>query len=149
MKGKVFIFPKQTSTDYVSLTPINITKPLEKVSVCLRSFSDLIHTYSHFSLATPGMGSAFYFYESSFSSSVYINQDSTTFMTGGEPFDWRHTCVTWDSDNGVVQIWINGKLYPRRVCMKGSSIAAKTSVVLGQKQDSFEGQSSLCGHLLE
>ncbi|XP_077327287.1 C-reactive protein-like [Lithobates pipiens] len=141
MKGKVFLFPKQTYTDYVSLTP-NITKPLEKVSVCLRSFSDLLRTYSLFSLATPGVGGAFYFYESSLSgSSVYINQNSTTIMTGGGPFDWRHTCVTWDSDNGVVQLWVNGMIYPRKVCMKGSSIAAETTIVLGQKQDSFEGQS--------
>lgn len=49
--------------------------------------------------------------------------------------------MTWDSDNGVVQLWVNGMIYPRKVCMKGSSIAAQTSIVLGQKQDSFEGQS--------
>ncbi|XP_073479431.1 C-reactive protein-like isoform X3 [Aquarana catesbeiana] len=140
MKGKVFLFPKETNTDYVSLTP-NITKPLEKVSVCLRSYTDLPGTCSLFSLATPGMEEAFYIADYSLSSTIYINGNSTRFITASESLVWRHICVTWDSDTGVVLLWINGKLYLRTVSTKGSSIAAETSIVLGQRQNTFEGQS--------
>ncbi|XP_073479438.1 uncharacterized protein [Aquarana catesbeiana] len=140
LEGKVFVFPKETDTDYVILRP-TITRPLQKVSVCLRSYTDLSRPYTPFSLATPGKQNAFLIYlQPPNICSVYINQEVTNFKTDLESLDWRHICVTWDSDTGVVQIWVNGKLYPRRVSMKGSSITAETSIVLGQDQDSFGGK---------
>ncbi|XP_073479432.1 C-reactive protein-like [Aquarana catesbeiana] len=137
MNDKVFLFPKDKHTDHVSLTS-NITKPLEKFSVCLYFFRDFLRNFNLFSLASPGTGNKFYFSDSSSSNTVHMNKDSALFRTNMEPYEWKHTCVTWNSDTGVVKLWVNGKLYPRRVCMKGASIPAETSMVLGQKQDSFE-----------
>ncbi|XP_077327297.1 uncharacterized protein LOC143961839 isoform X1 [Lithobates pipiens] len=140
LEDKVFVFPKESSTDYVILRP-TITRPLQKISVCLRSYTDLSRPYTPFSLATPGKDNAFVIYlQPPNTCSVYINQELTSFKTDLESLDWRHICVTWDSDTGVVQLWVNGKLYPRRGSMKGSSIAAETSIVLGQDQDSFGGK---------
>ncbi|XP_077327303.1 serum amyloid P-component-like [Lithobates pipiens] len=139
LENKVFVFPKGTNTAHVILRP-TITRPLQKVSVCLRSYTDLSRPYTPFSLATPGKDNAFLIYlQPPNTCSVYINQELTSFKTDPESLEWRHICVTWDSNTGVVQLWINGKLYPRRVSMKGSSIAAETSIVLGQEQDSFGG----------
>ncbi|CAI9597503.1 unnamed protein product [Staurois parvus] len=151
MESKVFVFPKETSTAHVILRP-EITRPLQEVSVCLRSYTDLSRPYTPFSLATPGKDNAFFIYlQPPNVCSVHINQEDTYFRTDSESLDWRHICVTWDSNTGVVQLWVNGKLYPRRVSMKGSSIAAEASIVLGQEQDSFgggfEASQSLVGEI--
>ncbi|PIO34338.1 hypothetical protein AB205_0108440, partial [Aquarana catesbeiana] len=151
LESKVFVFPKETDTDHVILRP-TIIRPLQEVSVCLRSFTDFSRSYTPFSLATPGKDNAFVIYlQPPNTCFIYINQKLTSFNTDSESLDWRHICVTWDSNTGVVQLWVNGKLYPRRVSMKGSSIAAETSIVLGQEQDSFGGRfnekQSLVGEL--
>ncbi|CAI9611265.1 unnamed protein product [Staurois parvus] len=139
LESKVFVFPKETSTAHVILRP-EITRPLQEVSVCLRSYTDLSRPYTPFSLATPGKDNAFLIYlQPPNTCFVHINQEDTYFKTDSESLDWRHICVTWDSNTGVVQLLVNGKLYPRRVSMKGSSIAAEGSIVLGQEQDSFGG----------
>ncbi|KAM5126676.1 LOW QUALITY PROTEIN: uncharacterized protein ACMZJ9_021204 [Mantella aurantiaca] len=140
LENKVFVFPKETNTSHVILRPLT-TKSLQKVSVCLRSYTDLTRTYPLFSLATPGKDNAFLIsFQPPNICSVHINQEITNFKTDLESLDWRHTCVSWDSDTGVIQLWVNGKLYPRKVSMKGSSIDAEGSIVLGQEQDSFGGE---------
>ncbi|XP_077327318.1 C-reactive protein-like isoform X2 [Lithobates pipiens] len=140
LESKVFVFPKETDTDHVILRP-TIIRPLQEVSVCLRYFTDLSSPYTLFSLATLEKDNAFVIYlQPPNTCSVYINQELASFKTDSESLDWRHICVTWDSNTGLVQLWVNGKLYPRRVSMKGSSIAAETSIVLGQEQDSFGGK---------
>ncbi|KAM5170564.1 LOW QUALITY PROTEIN: uncharacterized protein ACMZJ9_003479 [Mantella aurantiaca] len=139
LENKVFVFPKETNTAHVILRPPT-TKSLQKVSVCLRSYTDLLRPYTAFSLATPGKDNAFLIsFQPPNICSVHINQEITNFNINSEPLDWRHTCVTWDSYTGVIQLWVNGKLYPRKVSMKGSSIAAESSIVLGQEQYSFGG----------
>ncbi|XP_077327323.1 C-reactive protein-like [Lithobates pipiens] len=151
MERKVFVFPKETNTAHVILRP-TITKPLKKVSVCLRSYTDLSRYYSTFSLATPGKDNAFLiFFQPPNTFSMHINQADTNFKTDSETLDWRHICVTWDSDTGLIQLWVNGKLYPRKASMKGSSIAPEASIVLGQEQDSigggFESVQSFLGEI--
>ncbi|XP_073479454.1 uncharacterized protein [Aquarana catesbeiana] len=143
LEGKVFVFPYETNTSHVLLSP-SITRPLQKVSVCLHSYSDLSRPYTVFSLATPEGGKAFLInIQPPDTCSIYINQEVTSFKTDSESL--RHTCVTWNSDTGVVQLWVNGKLYPEGVSMKGSYIAAEASIVLGQEQDSFDASQSLVG----
>nr|DBA29623.1 TPA: hypothetical protein GDO54_005693 [Pyxicephalus adspersus] len=151
LNSKVFIFLKETNTSYVKLRP-PISKPLAKLSVCLYSYTDLSRPYSLFSIATPGKDNAFLIYlQPPNICSVYINQAASNIKTDPETLDWRHLCVTWTNDTGVVQLWVNGKLYPRKVSMKGSSIAAETSIVLGQNQDSvgggFDASQSFVGEI--
>ncbi|CAI9612216.1 unnamed protein product [Staurois parvus] len=122
LEGKVFLFPRERSTDHVILKP-TITKPLQKVTVCLHSYSDLIRVYSLFSLATPASKNAFIFFSNSPNFySIIVNGQQIVIRTDSDSLNWRHVCVTWDSDTGVVQLWVNGKLYPRRVLAKGFSI---------------------------
>ncbi|XP_073480488.1 C-reactive protein-like [Aquarana catesbeiana] len=132
LEGKVFIFPRDRSSDHVILKPA-ITKPLQKVSICLNVYSDLSRTYSPFSLATTEKSPAFIFYSNSLNLwSIAVNGILEYIKTDTDSLNWRHICVTWDSDTGVVQFWANGKLYPRKVLSKGSSINGITSIVLGQ-----------------
>ncbi|CAI9617339.1 unnamed protein product [Staurois parvus] len=135
----MFVFPKETDTAHVILRP-TITKPLQEVSVCLRTFSELSRWYPLFSLATPTYKDAFLIrFQAPTNYMVYTGYSSNVFKGDSEPSDWNHICVTWDSQTGVVRLCVNGKNTTRRVSMKGSSIAAETSIVLGQEQDSFGG----------
>ncbi|KAM4690035.1 uncharacterized protein WCC33_017486 [Rhinophrynus dorsalis] len=139
LHNKVFLFPKETSTSYVKLTPL-VRKPLEKITVCLRFYTDLSRSYSLFSLANPGMDNAFLIYISP-PNSYYFSVGNLEIlgMADSEGLDWKHICVSWDSDTGVLQFWVNGKAYPRKVLKKGFSIGVESSIILGQEQDSYGG----------
>ncbi|KAM5126683.1 C-reactive protein-like [Mantella aurantiaca] len=151
LEGKVFVFPSRISTDYVILKP-TITKPLEKLSVCLNFYSDLQLPFSLFSLATSESKNAFYFYSNTpVYYSVAVNSVYQLFITNSNSLDWIHICVTWDSDTGVVQLWVNEKVYPRKVLGKGFSITNESSIVLGQTYNSvgedFNTYMSLAGEI--
>ncbi|XP_068128070.1 C-reactive protein-like [Hyperolius riggenbachi] len=140
LSGKVFLFPKETSSDYVILTP-KVAKPLEKVTVCLRSYSDLSRNYATFSLATQDRYNAFLiFFQPPSICSIHIYDEELQFIVDSEALQWKQTCVTWDSQTGVVQLWINGKLYPRKVSGRKFPIPEQTSIILAQDQDSFGGR---------
>ncbi|XP_053552099.1 C-reactive protein [Bombina bombina] len=139
--GKVFLFPKATSTAYVTLHP-TLTEPLTKLTTCLRSYTELNRHHSLLSLAVQGAGkdnTFLIFPQPPNFCSIHVGNEDNRIKTNPDTLDWKHTCVTWDSDTGVIQLWINGKLYPRRVSKKGFSINTQTSIILGQEQDSFGG----------
>uniref|UniRef100_A0A8C5QK53 Pentraxin family member n=1 Tax=Leptobrachium leishanense TaxID=445787 RepID=A0A8C5QK53_9ANUR len=139
LSGKVFIFPKETKTAHVILKP-ETPKPLGKFTVCLRSYTEITRTHSLFSLATSGKDNMFLIFPKSSSiTSIYINQGEIQIRTDAEVLDWKHTCVSWDSDSGVIQLWVNGKVYPRKVSNKGFTIPSPASIILGQEQDSYGG----------
>ncbi|KAM8920908.1 C-reactive protein-like [Pelodytes ibericus] len=141
LSGKVFIFPKETVTSYVYMQP-EMSKPLNKLTVCLNSYTELNREHSLFSLAITGQGKANTFLIISRPPnlcSVYINKDEIRLKIDKEVLDWKQTCVSWDSDTGIIQLWVNGKLYPRKVSNKGFTIPVSTSIMLGQEQDTFGG----------
>ncbi|XP_069806202.1 C-reactive protein-like [Dendropsophus ebraccatus] len=141
LSNKVFLFPKASSTAHVILKP-NLKAPLQKLTVCLRSYTELSRNYSLFSLAMSGANqhNAFLiFMKPPDYCSVYVDQSQNLIKTDPDVLDWKHTCVTWDSETGLLQLWVNGKVYPRRVTKKGFSIKPEISIVLGQEQDSFGG----------
>ncbi|XP_069582873.1 C-reactive protein-like [Ranitomeya imitator] len=139
--NKVFLFPGESSTSYVVLKP-EVKAPLRKLSVCLRSYTELSRSYSLFSLAMAGSNqdNAFLIFpEPPYFSYVCVNQEEHKIKTDLDVLDWKHTCVTWDSTTGVIQLWVNGKLYPRRVSQKGFSYTTEMKIILAQDQDSFGG----------
>ncbi|KAM4690036.1 C-reactive protein-like [Rhinophrynus dorsalis] len=139
--SKVLLFAKPTATAHVILKPV-VTKPLNKLTVCVRSYTELTREHPLFSLAIAGSGkdnTFLIFPRPPNFCSVYIGQEEIRIKVDTEVLDWKHTCVSWESQSGVIQLWINGKLYPRRVSRKGFIIPPETSIVLGQEQDSFGG----------
>ncbi|XP_068129932.1 C-reactive protein-like isoform X2 [Hyperolius riggenbachi] len=138
LSGKVFVFPEKNSLNYVILKA-NITRPLENATVCVSHYSDLIGRYVIFSLSTPGKNNAFLISRDAPSNVYYIaiNQQSVSFKGVVVGLDWTYTCVAWESQTGVVRLWVNNKLYPRKVAGRGSSIAPSASAVLGQDRDPF------------
>nr|DBA29622.1 TPA: hypothetical protein GDO54_005692 [Pyxicephalus adspersus] len=140
MEGKVFIFPKETNTAHVLLRP-SVTKPLQNFTLCMRYYTELTRTHTPLSMSTATMDNALaLIFKPSNILTFYINNDFVNIRTDAESLNWRHMCVTWDSSSGIVQLWVNGKVYPRKVLMKGSSIISENIILLGQEQDSFGGR---------
>ncbi|XP_066462051.1 jeltraxin-like [Eleutherodactylus coqui] len=136
----ILLFPKQSVTDYVILRP-TVKQALRQLTVCLRSYTGLQREHSLFSLATPGKDNAFLIYPYPPNKiSISINQEDLYFNVDPDVLDWKQTCVAWDSKTGLLQLWINGKRYPRRVTASRFPIGPQMSVILGQEQDSFGGK---------
>ncbi|XP_053330377.1 C-reactive protein-like [Spea bombifrons] len=139
--NKVLLFPKEGATAHVILHP-ETSKPLDKLTVCVHSYTELSREHPLFSLALKASGKDnmfLIFPRPPNVCSVYINQEEIRMKIDTEVLEWKHTCVSWDSGTGVIELWVNGKLYPRKVSNKGFTIPVPYSIILGQEQDSFGG----------
>ncbi|KAG8449834.1 hypothetical protein GDO86_016488 [Hymenochirus boettgeri] len=147
MRDNVFIFPRMSTSDYVILKP-NLTEPIDKLTVCLRTYTELHNRFEALisigkpNLYTPQMFSMYrkdlYFYTN-------INGSQVYFVTDPDVREWRHICVSWDSTTGVLRLYLNGKIYPRTVLKKGFIINLQETMVLGLEQniwgdESFQGE---------
>ncbi|KAM3596576.1 uncharacterized protein V6R79_017158 [Siganus canaliculatus] len=54
-----------------------------------------------------------------------------------KPNVWHSICATWESESGLVQLWLDGKPSVRKFV--GSSSFTENNVILGQEQDSYGG----------
>lgn len=136
---KVFVFPAQSTTRYVTLTP-DVEGPFSALTLCLRSFLANTRAMSLFSLATPAYSNAFLlFHLGKGNYQVNVNNHAYDFL--GMPDkqnEWNSVCWTWDMKTGLTQVWVNGM---RSIRMKSSSkqIAAAPIIILGQEQDTYGG----------
>ncbi|KAK9391194.1 serum amyloid P-component-like [Crotalus adamanteus] len=140
LQNKVFVFPTTSSTAVVHLH-ISNQQPLTKLTICLRHYSVLSRSYGLFSYATWSNSNDFLIFKNAYKEYyIYVGGFYVTFKVPekGEP-SWDHICVSWDSSNGLVRFWLNGKPFPRRSLKKGYSISQEASIMLGQDQDSFGG----------
>ncbi|KAE8588030.1 hypothetical protein XENTR_v10022289 [Xenopus tropicalis] len=135
MDSKVFLFPKRSIYDYVVLKPM-VTGPLHKLTICLRSYTDG-NRYALLNVGIPKSRIRNMFVIAQepanslthFPSYVYIN-NARDYINANT--DWIHRCVTWASDTGVLQLWVNGKASIRKVVNKGFSIDLQDGISLGQ-----------------
>ncbi|XP_063809875.1 C-reactive protein-like [Pseudophryne corroboree] len=141
LNGKVFLFPEQSDSSYVILKP-ELKTTLNKVTVCLQYYTSLARDYSLFSLATRGQPNAFLIFPTPPNLCyVSVNGQDFLFTIDVPALDWIHICASWDAGTCEIQLWVNGKLYPRQVCRtKGFVLPAETSIILGQDQDEFGGK---------
>ncbi|NP_001089313.1 uncharacterized protein LOC734363 isoform X2 [Xenopus laevis] len=135
MARSVFLFPRSSADDYVVLKPM-VTEPLNKLTVCFRSYTEG-GRYAFFNTGTPE--SQIYnpfviFQQGSSYLNIYMNNTYVSIPDKADVLEWIHRCVTWDSDTGVLQLRVNGKVYPRRVVNKGFSIDLQEGISLGQMQ---------------
>ncbi|XP_041959296.1 serum amyloid P-component-like [Alosa sapidissima] len=139
MSGKVIIFPAETNTAHVKVTPA-VEKIFFSVTVCLRFFSDYNKEQAPFSISTPSHADGFVFFRGDGRYRLYIGDKGVIF--NGLPTglnEWNSVCVTWDSGNGLAQFWVNGKPSAKKALQAGASIAGTPSIMLGQDQDAYAG----------
>ncbi|XP_069334622.1 mucosal pentraxin-like [Eulemur rufifrons] len=140
MTGKVFIFPKESATAYVSLIP-KVKKPLQNFTLCLKAFTDLTRPYSLFSYSIPSQDNELLLFVKKMGVyMLYIGNSEVTFNAPPSPYIPTHVCASWESASGIAELWVNGKLLGRKGVRQGYSVGSEAKIILGQEQDSFGGQ---------
>ncbi|XP_071772002.2 C-reactive protein-like [Centroberyx gerrardi] len=140
LSGKMFTFPQQTNSAHVKLETSR--EEFSAVTVCLRSFTDLSRNHVLFSLATPSAANDFLIFKKTAADVIeLIARDNSVEIVGQEYKlnTWHSVCATWDSQSGLVQLWLDGKPSTRRFVNSGSNIRGHTIITLGQEQDSHGG----------
>ncbi|XP_077432117.1 C-reactive protein-like [Vanacampus margaritifer] len=140
LSGKVFVFPGATTNDHVNL--MTSKTPFSAVTVCLRFLTDLRRNYALFSLATPTISNDFLIFKPNKDNVIRIharNGGADFLSVSFPPNSWHTLCVTWNSVNGISQLWLDGKPTIKRFIHSGQPISGKPSVILGQEQDKYGG----------
>ncbi|XP_048213776.1 serum amyloid P-component [Perognathus longimembris pacificus] len=139
LRGKVFVFPTESSRDHVNLISQQ-EKPLQNFTLCLRAYSDLVRSYSLFSYNAKGMNNELLIYkERTGEYSLYIGGRRVTFKVMEMLPSPVHLCASWESSTGIAELWINGKPLVKKGLRQGYAIEAGGNIVLGQEQDSLGG----------
>ncbi|XP_072890706.1 mucosal pentraxin-like [Hemitrygon akajei] len=151
--GKSLIFGKETSNSYVRVSPSSFTD-LTAFTVCLRAASELTRSYSLFSYATSGHhNELLIWYTANGHITLYIYNEIAVFSLPKMDALLRHICVTWESREGLVTIWVNGKRSLQKIGGKGRVVKGSGQFILGQEQDSvgggFDIQQSFVGEITD
>ncbi|CAN9513581.1 unnamed protein product [Ophioblennius macclurei] len=138
LTGKVFVFPKETDTSHVELSVKSNT--YGSATVCLKFFTDLTRSYSLFSLATTTRSNGFLLFKPDNAETIELAVSDTSIYFRSLSFPvntWHNICATW-RDNGVAQLWMDGR--PTAIkFVDSTSLLGNPSVVLGQDQDAYGG----------
>ncbi|XP_060754287.1 serum amyloid P-component-like [Neoarius graeffei] len=140
LSGKIFTFPEASNTDYVALSPEE-EKTFTAVTVCLRAFSDISRAQSLFSLSLPSIANGFLIFKSKQGAyQLNILGKVVDFHGLQDEFNvWNSVCVTWDSETGLAQMWVNRNPSSRKGLKAGSALTGPPKIILGQEQDNYGG----------
>lgn len=140
LSDKVFLFPQQTNTAHVRLTPLK--NSLAAATVCHRSFTDLKRDHNLFSVSSQSMDNEFLVFYDFTNNEMEIHVKNKRAEYGGldyKPNTWHSLCTTWDSGSGIVQLWFNGRPLTKKYLSDQSAMTALPIIILGQEQDSHGG----------
>ncbi|XP_059810251.1 mucosal pentraxin-like [Hypanus sabinus] len=151
--GKSLIFEKETSNSYVRVFPSSFTD-LTAFTVCLRAASELTRDYSLFSYATTWHDNELLiWYTANGHISLSIYNEIAEFSLPKMDALLRHICVTWESREGLVTIWVNGKRSLQKIGGKGRVVKGSGQFILGQEQDrpggGFDIRQSFVGEITD
>ncbi|XP_062889706.1 C-reactive protein-like isoform X1 [Mobula hypostoma] len=137
--GKSLKFEKETSDSYVRVFSSPFTE-LTAFTVCLRAASELTRGYSLFSYASSrDTNELLIWYYANGGISLNLSSNETQFSLPKMDALLRHICVTWESTEGLVTIWENGKHSSQKIGGKGWVVKGSGQFILGQDQDSVGG----------
>ncbi|KAM6910074.1 jeltraxin-like [Xenentodon cancila] len=133
-------FPMVTNTAHVKL--ITTKQTFSVVTICHRSFTDLKRDHALFSLATPTHSNGFLIFWDDTNKEIEAHIKNKKVEFRGYDYKlnmWHSICTTWDSQSGLVQLWIDGQAFFKKFVNSGANINAQLVVILGQDQDSPSG----------
>uniref|UniRef100_A0A3B3BBR4 Pentraxin family member n=1 Tax=Oryzias melastigma TaxID=30732 RepID=A0A3B3BBR4_ORYME len=139
LSRKMFTFPQSSNTAHVKLNPAKLD--YNAVTVCHRSVTDLKRDHAIFSSSTPSHDNGIVTYWHNGNQELQPHIRDARVEYGGWDYKlnrWHSICTTWDSENGLVQIWVNGIPSIRKFIISGA-ITQTSKIVLGQDQDTFGG----------
>ncbi|KAJ6657053.1 hypothetical protein lerEdw1_003054 [Lerista edwardsae] len=142
LQGKTFIFPEESNTAHVVLRAAP-EKPLISFTVCLRHATDLTRGHSLFSYNTKKQDNELLLFKPNANQyRLYVGGTYVTFKAPEKEISRPgevHVCASWESATGIAELWLDGKLLPRKGLKRGYAIGQDASIVLAQEQDSFGG----------
>ncbi|XP_074924862.1 C-reactive protein-like [Chelonoidis abingdonii] len=138
--GKAFIFPKETDTSYVLLSP-DLPLSLQAFTLCMKVASVLPTNREIilFAYRTKDYDELNMWQEFNGTFSLYLSGPGVSFTLPALNTFGNHMCVTWESQSGLIAFWVNGKRSLRQVLRPGHRIQPEGTVILGQDPDSFLG----------
>ncbi|KAM8826600.1 LOW QUALITY PROTEIN: C-reactive protein-like [Synchiropus picturatus] len=144
LSGKMFTFPKQSTSSYVKLFPSQTR--FSSVTLCQRYLTDLRRDHVLFSLATPSFSNALMlmWVEGKKSITTFVKNTESQFDNQDRKLNmWHSVCFTWESSTGIAQLWLDSKPSVRRFLLSGWNIDERSMIIiLGQEQDSHGGSFS-------
>ncbi|TKS91310.1 Pentraxin fusion protein [Collichthys lucidus] len=138
---KSLVFPTETSTSYVGMTP---KKPmtLNAFTLCMRVATEL-----------PGERETILFaYRTSYYDELNVWREldgSLSFALAGgtvkfqvPPFSalQSHLCITWDSSSGASTVFMDGRKSLTKTYKQGHTIQPNGKVIIGQDPDNYLGE---------
>uniref|UniRef100_A0A673TQ88 Pentraxin family member n=1 Tax=Suricata suricatta TaxID=37032 RepID=A0A673TQ88_SURSU len=140
LSGKVFVFPQESSTHHVTLTP-KLESPLKNFTLCFRAYSDLPRAYSLFSYNTPSKENELLIFTNEVGNYIlYIRRTKVTFVAMETVPSPVHICTSWESSTGIAEFWVNWKPLVKKGLKQGYVVQGHPKIVLGQEQDSYGGK---------
>lgn len=73
---------------------------------------------------------------------LWIGNEFINFPHSYRSHDWTNYCVTWSSNGGGAQLWINGKMGERRQLKRGYTINSSGLLAVGIDHDGVLGIST-------
>uniref|UniRef100_A0A3P9J1B2 Pentraxin family member n=1 Tax=Oryzias latipes TaxID=8090 RepID=A0A3P9J1B2_ORYLA len=152
------IFPTQTSTSYVEMTPKK-DMTLRAFTLCLQVATELSGEREIILFAYGKRDDELNVWrEQNGGISLYLGESSNgaTFNVPDPGALHTHLCLTWDSMTGASTVFMNGRRSLTKVYKKGHTIPAGGKVILGQDPDNiekmeagFDAKQSLVGEIFD
>ncbi|XP_051244627.1 pentraxin fusion protein-like isoform X2 [Dicentrarchus labrax] len=152
LAGKTLVFPTQTSTSYVEMTPL---KPLNlsAFTLCMRVATELSgeREIILFAYQTENSDELNVWRELDGRLSFYLSGDGVLFNTPELGPMETYLCFTWDSSSGTAAVFVDGRKSLTKMYKKGHVILAGGKVALGQDSDryfgNFDAKQSFVGEI--
>ncbi|XP_051244633.1 pentraxin fusion protein-like [Dicentrarchus labrax] len=152
LAGQTLVFPTQTSTSYVEMTPL---KPLNlsAFTLCMRVATELSgeREIILFAYRTQHYDELNVWRELDGRLSFYLSGHCVLFKTPELGPMETHLCFTWDSSSGAAAVFVDGRKSLTKIYRKGHVIRSGGKVILGQDPDAylgnFEAKQSFVGEI--
>ncbi len=152
--GKVLLFPTETDTSYVQLTP---EKPLSlsAFTLCMRVVTELqgAREIILFAYRTRDYDELNVWREKDGRLSFYLGGEGALFYLPPLSTFHTHLCVTWNSGTGLSAFWVDGRRSSYQLYKKGHSVRPGGTVLLGQDPDNyldaFDAKQSFVGEITD
>ncbi|KAB5587246.1 hypothetical protein PHYPO_G00011000 [Pangasianodon hypophthalmus] len=139
---KVFLFPEESDTAYVHVTP---KKPLnlQAFTLCMHVATELNSQRETilFAYRTQHYDELNVWQEKG-RLSLYLRSSGDAAMFTLPPLSAfpTHLCVTWDSSTGATAFWVDGRRSMLKIYRRGHQVDSDGAIVLGQDPDSYVGE---------
>ncbi|XP_056381042.1 uncharacterized protein LOC130276137 [Hyla sarda] len=135
LEGRHFLFPEESITNYVVLTPAEPMR-LTAFTLCMKLSLNVPEDRETilFSYRTLYYDELNLWLESNGDVGFYMSGEGIKFPKLDRSKEWNHLCLTWESKHGRCELWVNGRrsinTYQKRHTVQPGGIA-----ILGQDQD--------------